>query len=49
MVSTGPLLCIIELQKRHGVAEQIQDFDTVQWHGQALAALAAAMVLGTSD
>lgn len=48
--SVGPLLCTMKFQQqRHGAAQhawRMPDFDTIGWYGQAMAALAAAMVFG---
>lgn len=41
--SAGPLLCSWSVQQRHGAAP---DFDSLGWYGQAMASLAAAIVLG---
>ena len=46
--SSGLLLCTVGAQRQHVAALHVLDFDTVGWHGQAMASLAAAMLLGKS-
>ncbi|KAL0024544.1 hypothetical protein WJX79_004679 [Trebouxia sp. C0005] len=43
-LTSGPLLCIIAVHRRDGRVEQLPDFDSVNWHAQAVASLAAARV-----
>ncbi|KAL0048380.1 hypothetical protein WJX82_001955 [Trebouxia sp. C0006] len=41
-LTSGPLLCTIAVHRRIGGVEQLPDFDSVHWHAQAVASLAAA-------
>ena len=47
--SAHPLLCTLTVRRQHGAAQQMPEYDTIGWHGQAMASLAAAMVLGESE
>ncbi|DBA90940.1 TPA: hypothetical protein ACH3X1_016150 [Trebouxia sp. C0004] len=43
-LKAGPLLCTIAVHRRIGGAERLPNFDSVHWHAQAVASLAAARV-----
>ena len=45
-LTSGPLLCTIAVHRRIGGVEQLPDFDSVHWHAQAVASLAAARMFG---